>query len=99
MVAVGDSLTSGRYYTQTSIPAYRTLVGVDDGATGIPNVFVLRDNYHNTLGQQVAILIQGENEAGYHEVRFNATGLSSGVYFYRFHAGDFVQTRKLLLVR
>ncbi len=41
----------------------------------------------------------GEREAGYHQVKFDAAGLSSGVYFYRLRAGDFVQTRKLILVR
>jgi hypothetical protein len=54
---------------------------------------------YNTLGQQVATLVQGEEEPGYHEVKFVATNLSSGVYFYRLQAGSFVQTRKLLLVR
>ena len=53
----------------------------------------------NTLGQQVATLVQGEEEAGYHEVRFDGTGLSSGVYFYRLTAGTFVQSRKLLLLK
>jgi len=53
----------------------------------------------NTLGQHVATLVQGETEAGYHEVRFDGSGLSSGVYFYRMQAGDFVQTRKLLLLK
>lgn len=53
----------------------------------------------NTLGQQVAILVQGEKEAGYHEVQFDGTGLSSGVYFYRMQAGDYVATKKLLLLK
>jgi hypothetical protein len=53
----------------------------------------------NTLDQQVATPVQGEQEAGYHEVKFDALGLSSGVYFYRLRAGDFVLTRKLLLLR
>jgi hypothetical protein len=53
----------------------------------------------NTLGQQVALLQNGEQEAGYHEVKFDGAGLSSGVYFYRIQAGDFVQTRKLMLIR
>jgi Secretion system C-terminal sorting domain len=53
----------------------------------------------NTLGQQVAMLVNGEVEAGYHEVHFDASRRSSGVYFYRLTAGNFVQTRKLLLLR
>ena len=53
----------------------------------------------NTLGQQVALLVQAEQDPGYHEVKFDASGLSSGVYLYRMQAGDFVQVRKLLLVR
>ena len=53
----------------------------------------------NTLGQQVATLVEGEVEAGYHEVQFDASRLSSGVYLYRLTAGSFVETRKLVLVR
>ncbi len=51
------------------------------------------------LGQQVATLVQGEHEAGIHEVSFDATGLSSGVYLYRMQTGDFVQTRTLTVIR
>ncbi len=54
---------------------------------------------YNVLGQTVVILAAGEKEAGYHELRFDASNLSSGVYFYRLRAGDFVQTRKLLLLQ
>ncbi len=54
---------------------------------------------YNTLGQQVAALVNGDQEAGYHEVKFDARDLSSGVYFYRLKAGDFVATKKLLYIR
>jgi len=54
---------------------------------------------YNTLGQQVAQLINSDIDAGYHEVQFNATNLASGVYFYRIQAGSYVETRKLLYVR
>jgi hypothetical protein len=53
----------------------------------------------NTLGQSVTTLVNESQEAGYHEVHFDAGGLASGVYFYRIHAGSFVQTKKLLLLR
>jgi hypothetical protein len=53
----------------------------------------------NTLGQQVALLQDGEQEAGYHEVKFDGSHLSSGMYFYRMHTGSFTEVRKLLIVR
>jgi hypothetical protein len=66
---------------------------------GLPHKSAVRLTVFNTLGQQVATLVQGELEAGYHEVRFDASGMASGVYFYRIQAGDFIQTHKLLLIR
>jgi poly(3-hydroxybutyrate) depolymerase len=54
---------------------------------------------YNTLGQIVKELVNGEMEAGYHEVQFDASGLSSGVYFYRLQAGTFVGSKRLLLLR
>jgi hypothetical protein len=61
----------------------------------------------NIVGQQVAQIIHGEMEAGYYREQFDASRLSSGVYFYRMQArastggpASYVElTRKLLLVR
>jgi ligand-binding sensor domain-containing protein len=53
----------------------------------------------NTLGQRVATLVNEIQEAGYHDVRFDGSNLSSGVYFYKLQAGSFVQTKKLLMLR
>jgi hypothetical protein len=66
---------------------------------GLPHKSAVQLTVFNTLGQQVAQLVNVEMEAGYHEMRFDGTGLSSGVYFYRLQAEDFVETRKLLLCR
>jgi hypothetical protein len=53
----------------------------------------------DALGQQVAALVEGDQGAGRHQVAFDASGLASGVYLYRLNAGDFVQTRRLVVVR
>lgn len=53
----------------------------------------------NTLGQQVAELVNATQEAGHHAVQFNAAGLASGVYFYELQAGTFREARKLVLMK
>jgi hypothetical protein len=51
------------------------------------------------LGREVAVLVDGDKAAGRHAVRFNAQGLTSGIYVYRIHAGTFTQTRKFTLMK
>jgi hypothetical protein len=53
----------------------------------------------NSLGQQVAALVNETQDAGYHDVRFDGGTLSSGVYFYRLRAGEYVATKTLLVIR
>jgi predicted GH43/DUF377 family glycosyl hydrolase len=66
---------------------------------GLPQKSAVRLTVFNTLGQQVAQLVNGDMEAGFHEVRFDASGLSSGVYFYRLRTGGVVETKQFLLLR
>jgi hypothetical protein len=54
---------------------------------------------YDILGNEVKILINKEMEAGYHSVDFNASELPSGVYFYRLKAGNFLETKKMILLR
>jgi len=54
---------------------------------------------YDVLGRVVATLVDQYVKAGWHEVIFDASVLSSGVYFYRMTAGDFMHVRKLLLMR
>jgi photosystem II stability/assembly factor-like uncharacterized protein len=51
------------------------------------------------LGQEVGQLVDGIGNPGYMSVQFDASHLSSGVYFYRLQSGDFVQVKKLILLR
>ncbi len=54
---------------------------------------------YNSLGQEVATLVDGEVTAGEHQVLFDAGRFASGVYFYRMKSGNFAQTRKLALIK
>jgi hypothetical protein len=53
----------------------------------------------NPLGQEVVTLVQGIVPAGSHAVAWDATNLPSGIYFLRMNAGEFVQTRKMVLLK
>ena len=53
----------------------------------------------NLLGSEVAELVNGEMNAGSHDVEFNAASLPSGVYFYRIQSGNFIETKKLMLLK
>jgi hypothetical protein len=54
---------------------------------------------YNSQGQEIATLANGEYLAGTYSVRWDASGLASGVYFYCMKAGNFSQTKKLFLVK
>jgi hypothetical protein len=54
---------------------------------------------YNVLGEEVAILIAGDYPAGTFKATWDASGLPSGVYFYRLTAGEFVQTKKAVLTK
>jgi len=53
----------------------------------------------NILGQVVATLVNGELKAGAYQVQFNASGLPSGLYFYRLRSGAFVSIKKMMLLK
>jgi hypothetical protein len=54
---------------------------------------------YDLLGNEVATLVDGVKEKGTHFVDFNSSSLSSGTYFYSLKAADFVQTRKMILIK
>ena len=54
---------------------------------------------YNISGEEVAVLFEGNQTAGNHEVEFNATDLSSGVYFYALEMNGFTLTRKMVLMK
>jgi len=56
-------------------------------------------NVYNTIGQKIETLVNRQMTAGFHSVTFNAEGLPSGVYIYRLKAGEYSESRKMLLVK
>jgi hypothetical protein len=54
---------------------------------------------YNVLGKEIATLVNEEKPAGNYEVNFDASKLSSGVYFYQLQAGSFVETKKMILLK
>jgi hypothetical protein len=53
----------------------------------------------NSIGEEVAELVNSEMNAGYHSINFDGSNLSSGIYFYRISVGGFTQTNKMILVK
>ena len=53
----------------------------------------------NVLGQEVATLVNQQQNAGFYSVNFDAGSLASGIYIYRIQAGSFVSTKKMTLLK
>ena len=65
----------------------------------VPKTSLVTIKVYDILGRELKTLVNEEKAAGNYNVKFNGANLSSGVYFYRMQAGDFVQTRKLMLMK
>jgi photosystem II stability/assembly factor-like uncharacterized protein len=66
---------------------------------GIPEATAVTVTIYNMLGEQVARLLSSDLSAGYYTVHWNTEGVPSGVYIYRLQAGEFVESKKLTLLR
>jgi hypothetical protein len=65
----------------------------------LPHSGLVKLSVYDVLGRQVAALVDKKQEAGVYEIPFNASFLSSGVYFYRLDIGVFTQTKKMLVLK
>ena len=77
----------------------RTTIQYDLPISGNVRVII-----YNVAGQEVKRLVNSAQEAGYHSIVWNGTNLSggkaaAGIYFYQIQAGEFVRTKKMLLLK
>jgi hypothetical protein len=72
------------------------VAGVRGQASGVSRVKLA---VYDMLGREVAVLVDESQAPGRYSVKFDASGLPSGVYFYRMQAGQYVQARRLLVLR
>jgi photosystem II stability/assembly factor-like uncharacterized protein len=65
----------------------------------VPKTTFVKINVYDILGKEIEELVNEEKRQGSYSIRFNANKLSSGIYFYRMQAGNYVETRKLILLK
>lgn len=65
----------------------------------IPKGGYVRLAVFNLLGQEVALIFEGVQNAGPHEIDFDKADLPTGIYFYRINAPDFVETKKMIITK
>lgn len=66
---------------------------------GLPKAGIVKLVVYDILGREVKTLVDGFKEANTYNISFDASNLSSGIYFYSIKSGDFTQTKKMLLVK
>jgi len=65
----------------------------------LPATTDVRLEVYNLLGERVATLVDSKQETGYRSVVWDASEVSSGLYFYKLNAGDFSETKRMMLVK
>jgi len=65
----------------------------------IPNASFVNLKVYDVIGNEIATLVSEEKQAGNYEIDFNAAALSGGIYFYQLRADNFVETRKMTLLK
>ena len=66
---------------------------------GLPKNAHVKLTVFDAVGREIAVLVNEERSANTYEVEFDGSALPSGVYFYKLEAGDFVTTKKMLMIK
>ena len=65
----------------------------------LPEAGQINLSVYNLNGRKISVLVCGFRSAGYHTVTFNASDLSSGIYFYRLETGTYSEIKKMVLIK
>jgi hypothetical protein len=65
----------------------------------LPEMSDVKLAVYNTVGQEVAVLVNSSLQAGIYTYVFDASSVPSGIYFYRIRAGEFVETKRMVLIK
>ncbi len=65
----------------------------------LPEASVVRISVYDILGQEAAVLVNSQQQAGYYSLWFDASMLASGVYIYKIEAGSFVKSMKMSVIK
>ncbi len=71
-----------------------TTIGFDMQKPGLVNIIA-----YDITGKECSVIFSGYKTAGYHEMKFNASNLTSGIYFYKITANGYTDTKKMMLVK
>ncbi len=93
----GEAFTASKYSLSQNHP--NPFNPVTTFSFTLPRVSAVTLKVYDMQGREVATVVNEVRKPGVNEARWDASGAGSGVYFYRLIAGDFVQTRKMVLLR
>jgi hypothetical protein len=65
----------------------------------IPSASFVNLKVYDIIGNEIAVLVNEEKQAGNYQIDFDATELTGGVYFYQLLTGSFVETKKMILMK
>ena len=92
-----ESLVTAQFSLQQNYPnPFNPLTVIQ---YSIPHFSFVKLIVYDELGRVVQTLAEGSRTAGYHKEYFDASGLASGIYYYRLSSGNFVESKKMILLR
>ncbi len=96
---IPNEFSLSQNYPNPFNPNTKIKYAIPTSALGTRNSEHVTLHIYDILGNEVATLVNKQQAPGYYEISFNATHLATGLYIYRLIAGDFVKTRKMMLIK